>query len=103
MMNNNKAVDEEGYQVEFFKHGFCALVSYSVDLFNHIVREGFPLAWSHHIIHSIHISGCNSNPNNYRLIMVGHTFSKLYATVLHRKLFSDLEQRQLKARVHAGF
>lgn len=46
-MNSNKAADEEGYQAEFFKHGLRPLVSYLVDLFNHVVREGFP---SHHII-----------------------------------------------------
>jgi hypothetical protein len=103
VMNNNKAADEEGYQAEFFKHGFCALVSYLADLFNHVVREGFPPTWSHHIIHPIHKSGSSSNPNNYRTIMVGHTFSKLYAIVLHRKLSSDLEQRQLRARGQAGF
>ena len=35
--------------------------------------------------------------------MVGHTFSKLYATVLHSKLSSDLEQRNLRARGQVGF
>lgn len=103
VMNSSEAANEEGYQAEFFKHNFCALVSYLVDLFNHVVREGFPPTWSQHIIHPIHKSGSNSNPNNYRMIMVGHTFSKLYATVLHRKLSSDLQQRQLRARGQAGF
>lgn len=102
-MNNTKEVDEEGYQEEFFKHGFHALVSYLNDLFNHVVRERFPSAWSHHIIHLIHKSGSSSNPNNYITIMVGHTFSKLYDIVLHRKLSSDLEQRQLRARGQVGF
>lgn len=35
--------------------------------------------------------------------MVGHTFSKLYATVLHRKLSSTLEERDLRAQGQAGF
>ena len=35
--------------------------------------------------------------------MVGHTFSKLYATVLHMKLSSDFEQRNLRARGQARF
>jgi hypothetical protein len=65
---------------------------------------GFPSAWSHHIIHLIHKSTPNSNPNNYRTIMVGHTFSKLYATVLHiLKLSSELEHRHLRARGQARF
>jgi hypothetical protein len=103
MMNNNKAIDEEGFQVELFKHNVRALVSHLADLFNHVVRIGFPLAWSHHIIHSIHKSGPSSDPNNYWTIMVGHTFSKLYATTLHMKLFSELEHRHLRARGQARF
>ena len=100
-MNSSNAADEEGYQAEFFKHDLRALVSYLVDLFNHVVREGFPPVWSHHIIYPIHKSGSTSDPNNYRTIMVGHMFSKLYDTVLHKKLSSDLEQRNLRARGQA--
>ena len=37
-METSKAEDEEGFQVEFFKHGLHAPVSYLVDLFNHVVR-----------------------------------------------------------------
>jgi hypothetical protein len=103
VMSSSKAVDEEGFQAEFFKHGLCALVSYVAYLFNHVVRTGFPSSWSHHIIHPIHKSGPSRDPNNYRTIMVGHTFSKLYATVLHMKLSFDLEQRHLRARGQAGF
>jgi hypothetical protein len=103
VMNNNKATDEEDFQEEFFKHGIRALVSHLDDLFNHVVRTSFPLAWSHHIIHSIHKSGPNSDPNNYMTIMVGHTFSKLYAMTLHRKLSSELEHRHLRAKGHVGF
>jgi len=98
VINKRKAANEEGYQAEFFKHGFYALVSYLADLFNHVVREGFPPTWSHHIIHPIHKSSSNSNRNNYRMVMVGETFLKLYAIVLHRNLSSDLERRQLRIR-----
>ena len=101
-MSSNKSTDEEGYQAEFFKHGLRVLVSYLVDLFNHVVREGFPPVWSHHITHLIHKSGATSDPNNYRTIMVGHTFSKLYATILHMKLSNDFEQRNLRACGQAG-
>ena len=55
------------------------------------------------IIYLIHKSGSTSDPNNYKTIMVGDTFSNSYATVLHRKLSSNLEQRNLKARGQARF
>lgn len=35
--------------------------------------------------------------------MVGHMFSKFYATVLHRKLSSTLDERDLRAWGQAGF
>jgi hypothetical protein len=103
VINNSKAADEEGFQVKLFNHGLCALVSHLADLFNHLVRTGFPSAWSHNIIHPIHKSGPSLDPNNYKTIMVGHTFSKLYATTLHMKLSSELERRHLKAREQEGF
>ena len=81
-MSSSKSADEEGYQAEFFKHGLCTLASYLVDLFNHAVHEGFPPVWAHHILYLIHKSGSTSDPNDYRMIMVGHTFSKLYAIFL---------------------
>jgi hypothetical protein len=34
---------------------------------------------------------------------VGHTFSKLYATVLHQRLSDDLESRHLRAKGQVGF
>lgn len=100
-ISSNK--ETNGFQVEFFKHGLHALVSRLVDLFNHVVHTSFPSAWSHHIIHPIHKSGSNSEPNNYRTIMVGHTISKLYAAVLHLKLSKEPKWRQLRARGQARF
>ena len=97
-MSSSTLADEEGYQAEFSKHGLCALVSYLVDLFNHVAREGFCPVWRHPIIDLIHNQGSTCDANNYRTIMVGHTFSKLYATVLHMKLSNDFEQRNLRAR-----
>ena len=35
--------------------------------------------------------------------MVGHTFSKLYAIVLHMQLYGERERRLCRARGHASF
>lgn len=77
--------------------------SHLADLFNHVVYTSFPQSWSHHTLHLIHKSSPSSNPNNYKMIMVGHTFSKLYAMVLHMKLSRKLEVRHLQARGQAWF
>jgi hypothetical protein len=79
VMSSNKVADKEGLRAKFFKHGLHARFCHLVDLFNHVVRTGFTLAWSHHIVHLIHKLGPSLNSNNYKTIMVGHMFSKLYA------------------------
>lgn len=42
MMNTSKAVEEEGFQVEFFKKGLHAMDSHLANLFNHVVCMGIP-------------------------------------------------------------
>jgi len=102
-MSTNKAADEEGLQAEFLKHGVWSLDSYITHLSNQGVCSKFPPSWTQHSINPIHKSGSSSHPNNYRTIMVGHTFSKLYAVVLHQWLSEELERRHLRARGQAGF
>jgi hypothetical protein len=102
-MKTNKVVNEEGFKAKFFKQGLHAMDKHLADRFNHAICMGFPQSWSHHIIHSIHKLGSSTYPNNYRTIIVGHTFSKLYATTFHLKLFGELERRQLRARGQVGF
>ena len=84
-------------------HGFRSLDSHIADLFNHVVCSGFPHSGTRHIIHPIHKLGNSSDPNNYRTIMVGHTFSKLYATTLHQRLIDDLESHHLRAKGQVDF
>lgn len=82
-MNTSKDANEEGFLVDLFKNGTHWLVLHIVDLFNHVVCLEFPLTLSHHIIHLIHKLGSIADPKNYKEIMVGHMFLKLYAIALH--------------------
>jgi hypothetical protein len=105
VMNSSKAANKEGFQVEFFKHGLRALASQLANLFNHVVRIGFPSTWSHHLIPLIYKSGPSSNPTitGRSWWTMAHTFSKLYTTILHMKLSNELEHRHLRSRGHAAF
>lgn len=44
-----------------------------------------------------------SKPNNYKTIMIGHTFAKLYATLLDIMLLYNLECRGYKRQGEADF
>lgn len=97
-MSTSKATNKEGFQAELFKHVLHALDDHLVDLFNHVFHTCFPLTLSHHTIHLIDKSGSNIDPNNYKNIMIGHMFSKLYATALHLMLSKEFEWRHPRAR-----
>jgi hypothetical protein len=63
----------------------------------------FPLAWSNHIIHLIHKLRSSADLNNYLIVMVGHTFSKLHATALDQRLSLFLNEGHLQDKAQAGF
>jgi hypothetical protein len=55
------------------------------------------------ILFAVTIFQHSMDPNNYRTIMVGHTFSKLYATVLHLKLSGSLRGGNLELEDRLDF
>ena len=94
----SREADEEGFQEELFKLGASVLGSYLPTLFNRVVCTGFPDSWSRHVFYPIHKSGPVSDPRNYRTIMIGHTFAKLYATALNTMLSSELDRWGCRVR-----
>jgi hypothetical protein len=77
VVTTNRAVDEDGFQAKFLKHGFWSLNSHIIDLYYHVVCFGFPHAWTKHVIHPIFKLGASSNLKTYCTIMVG-TLSQSY-------------------------
>ena len=102
-MKCSRAADEEGFQAELFKFGSSILGPYLSILFNRVIHTGFPVSWSRHLIHPIHKTGPISDPGNYKTIMIGHTFAKLYATALNNMLSAKLDKISCRARGQAGF
>ena len=99
----SRAADEEGFQAELFKLGASVLGSYLLTLFNRVVCTRFPDSWSRHHVYPIHKSGPIFDLGNYRTIMIGHTFAKLYLTALNTMLSSELNRRGCRVRGQAGF
>lgn len=102
-MRCNRAANEEGFQSELFKFGASVSGPYLSTLFNRVVCTGFPIYWSRHLIYPIHKTGLVFDPSNYRTIMIGHMFAKLYATALNAMLSRELDRRGCRARGQAGF
>ncbi len=70
-------------------HKEYILLPYLVSLFNQIFSRGlsaFPNDWSRGVITPIHKKGDTENLDNYRDIMVGVAFAKLYSTLLDARI-----------------
>jgi hypothetical protein len=51
----------------------------------------------------VYKSSDDSRANNYMIIMIGHTFFKLYVMVLGMLLFKQLERGKFRAKGQLGF
>lgn len=97
-----QSADDEGFQAKLFKFGASILGPYLSILFNKVICTRFPVSWSKHLLYPIHKTVPTSNPGNYRTIIIGHTFAKLYATAINAMLFRELDRKGCRARSQAG-
>ena len=81
---NGKTKDIEGYQVEILKIG--GPICHIHKLFNSTVKQAFPKIWTQSLIVPIFKSGDKINPSNYRTIMISPILSKLYGSILEKKI-----------------
>ena len=100
-MNTGGDVDCEGLQSKFLKFGVDFLVFSFLDLFNIVVCLGFP-PLSKHIIHPILKPGDNFYRNNYKTLIIRHTFAKLYVTVLDISLLGYFKRDKLEVEGQVG-
>ena len=66
---------------EHFIYARDILLPLLAHIFNRAVREGFPARWTEHIIVPIHKREKPMLPGNYRTIMIGHYFAKVYGSI----------------------
>ncbi len=102
-MKCSHVADEEGFQAKLFKFGASVLGPYLSILFNRVIHTRFSSSWSRPLIFPIHKTDPVSDPGNYRTIMIGHTFAKLYVTTLNAMLSVELNRIGCRARGQASF
>ena len=70
-----------------FIYGLHFLLPYIVKVFNRIyMSETFPNAWSHAVLVPIHKKGDLDNPDNYRGIALLDVFSKIYISIINKRV-----------------
>jgi hypothetical protein len=83
---NRKYKDIKGYQDEILKIGGHILIPYIHKLFNLAVKQGFPKPWTQTLIVPIFKSGDKNISSNYSTIMISPILSKLYGSILEKKI-----------------
>jgi hypothetical protein len=79
---NGKAKDIEGYQDGIFKIRGPILIPHTQNLFNLIVKQGFPKPWTQSLIVHIFKNEDRNIPSNYMTIMISLILAKLYGIIL---------------------
>ncbi|KAL3693696.1 hypothetical protein R1sor_007347 [Riccia sorocarpa] len=102
-LSTGKAADLQGLTVEMLKWGGPGLLKYVTALLNTACLHGFPSVWSSRKVVPLHKSGPRSDPNNYRTIMIGSVFAKLFGKLVELRLTEWCEQRQMRLPAQAGF
>jgi hypothetical protein len=72
-------------------------------LFNLAVNQGFPKPWTQSLIVPIFKSGDKINPSNYTTIMISPILSKLYGSILEKKIIVWLEIHRKVAKGQVSF
>ena len=83
-MKTRRAYDHDGLVVEHFIHARDLLAELLALMFNRAMCEGLPETWSLSTIVPIFKARDPMEPGNYRTIMIGHTLTRLYASILEQ-------------------
>jgi hypothetical protein len=80
------------------------VVQFFPKLFNKIFDNGvFPDSWTESVIFPIFKKGDVNNPNNYRGISLSDISSKLFGTIINRRLQEWVEENDITGDHQAGF
>ena len=88
-LGNKKSPGPDGLCSQLLKVGKHLLLSFVLALFNCILLCGYyPLRWSESLVFMLHKKGERSDPNNYRSISLLNIISKLFTSILQKRLYS---------------
>ena len=102
-LKRNKSSDLYGMRSEFIIDAASHLASPISAVFNNVFDTSFPASQSIGRLCPIFKGGDEHDLDNYRGITVGTVVSKLYATVLERRISGWAENHEIRAAGQAGF
>ena len=103
-LKNKKAAGPDGLLNEFFKRSECVIVPFLLKLFNYLFDNGiYPSDWTMSILQPIHKKGDVGLPDNYRGISLLNVCSKIYSSILNRRLSDWVEDNDILGEEQAGY
>ena len=103
-LKNNKAAGPDCLIGEFYKNAVKEIMPFLVKFFNHIFDRGiFPTDWCLAILQPLHKKGDLNVPDNYRGISLLNTCSKIYTSILNRRINSWINENNIIGEEQAGF
>lgn len=103
-LKRNKAYGNDCLLNEYFIESIDILSSHICDLFNCILNSGcFPDKWTEGIIIPLHKKGNQNDVNNYRGITLVSCLSKLFTTVINRRIEKFCNEHNTISDAQFGF
>ncbi len=103
-LDSQRAYDPDGDPPIVFKNCASVLTRFLVKLFRPILSTSvFPSCWKYAYIQPVPKKGDRSNPSNYRPIALYSCFSKVFESILNRKILKHLSTSNLLSDRQCGF
>ena len=100
----NKAAGPDMIIGEIFKHACNELVPFFVKFFNRLFDNGFfPQNWTESIIIPLYKKGDMNDPGNYRGISLCDISSKIYGSIVNKRIQSWVDENNITGEIQAGF
>ena len=99
-----KACGSDGIIGEILKHSSKFILPFFVTFFNKLFDKGiYPDSWNESIILPLYKKGDVNEPGNYRGISLCNVGSKVYGTIINKRLCAWVEENNLTGECQAGF
>ena len=106
-INNLKARKAAGPDMiigEVLKHASSVILPFAVRFFNRLFDKGiYPSNWCESIILPLYKKGDVNDPGNYRGISLSDISSKIYGTIINKRIQKWVDENNITGEVQAGF
>ena len=89
---------------EMLKYASNDIAPFFVKLFNHMFDHGlYPSNWTDSIILPLYKKGDRNDPGNYRGISLCDISSKVYSSIINKRIQSWVDEHNITGEIQAGF